>query len=601
MTDKALCIGGASGFWGDAARATSQLLCVESLDYLVYDYLAEVTMSIMARGRAKDDSRGYATDFVTAAMKPNLAAIAQRGIKVVSNAGGVNPRACAAALCAEIEEQGLNLAVACITGDDLLTMKEELAASGVAEMFSGAAFPATDSVLSINAYLGAFPVARALQMGADIVITGRCVDSAVTLGACIHAFGWDRSDYDLLAMGSLAGHILECGTQATGGNFTDWEQVSDLATMGYPIAEVSADGSFVVTKPPQTGGLVNTGTVSEQMLYEIGDPQAYVLPDVTCDFSTATLEQIGEHRVRVSGATGRTAPNKYKVSCTYADAFRGGTYLSYYGLEADKKARVLGEAIFQAARNHFKAAGLPDFIETSVEVIGTESQFGDFSTVDSTREVVMKVAAKHSLQAGIGILLKEAVGLALAAPPGLSGFAGSRPAPSPVVRLFSFAIAKAELRVQIALGDHIENCSEGDGQALDITAITRPEYPTAGKIKDAVDVPLVKLAWGRSGDKGNKANIGIIARKPEYLPYICASITESVVQQRFAHFLENSDTKNVERFLLPGSSALNFLLHDVLGGGGVASIRNDPQGKGYAQLLLSCPVTIASSIAESLS
>ncbi|MCP4843193.1 MAG: DUF1446 domain-containing protein, partial [Halieaceae bacterium] len=184
MTDKALCIGGASGFWGDAARATSQLLSVDSLDYLVYDYLAEVTMSIMARGRAKDDSRGYAIDFVTAAMKPNLAAIAQRGIKVVSNAGGVNPQACAAALCAEIEEQGLNLAVACITGDDLLTMKEELAASGVAEMFSGAAFPATDSVLSINAYLGAFPVARALQMGADIVITGRCVDSAVTLGAC---------------------------------------------------------------------------------------------------------------------------------------------------------------------------------------------------------------------------------------------------------------------------------------------------------------------------------------------------------------------------------------------------------------------------------
>ncbi len=601
MTDKALCIGGASGFWGDAARATSQLLNVESLDYLVYDYLAEITMSIMARARAKDDSRGYAIDFVTAAMKPNLAAIAQRGIKVVSNAGGVNPQACAAALCAEIEEQGLNLTVACITGDDLLTMKEQLAASGVAEMFSGAAFPVSDSVLSINAYLGAFPIARALQMGADIVITGRCVDSAVTLGACIHAFGWDRSNYDLLAMGSLAGHILECGTQATGGNFTDWEQVSDMATMGYPVAEVSADGSFVVTKPPRTGGLINAGTVSEQMLYEIGDPQAYVLPDVTCDFSTATIEEIGKHRVRVSGATGRIPPDTYKVSCTYADAFRGGTYLSYYGLDADKKARVLGDAIFQAARNRFKVAGLPDFIETSVEVMGAESQFGDFSTIDSSREVVMKLAAKHSLQAGIGIMLKETVGLALAAPPGLSGFAGSRPAPSPVVRLFSFAVAKAELRVQVALGNHTEDCKEAYGKALDIAAIARPEYPTTGDIKGAVDVPLIKLAWARSGDKGDKANIGIIARRPEYLPYICASITESAVQKRFDHFLENSDNKNVERFLLPGSNALNFLLHDVLGGGGVASIRNDPQGKGYAQLLLSCPVTITSSMAESLS
>lgn len=221
MTDKVLRIGGASGFWGDAARATPQLLAVEGLDYIVYDYLAEITMSIMARARAKDENKGYASDFVSSAMKPNLTLIAQRGIKVVSNAGGVNPQACVAALRAVIAEQGLDLKVAYVMGDDLIDSKESLEASGITEMFSGSAFPPVDKVLSINAYLGAFPIARALTLGADIVVTGRSVDSAVTLGACIHAFGWGRDDLDQLAMGSLAGHILECGPQATGGNFTD--------------------------------------------------------------------------------------------------------------------------------------------------------------------------------------------------------------------------------------------------------------------------------------------------------------------------------------------------------------------------------------------
>ena len=600
MTDKVLRIGGASGFWGDAARATPQLLAVEGLDYIVYDYLAEITMSIMARARAKDENKGYASDFVSSAMKPNLTLIAQRGIKVVSNAGGVNPQACVAALRAVIAEQGLDLKVAYVMGDDLIDSKESLEASGITEMFSGSAFPPVDKVLSINAYLGAFPIARALTLGADIVVTGRSVDSAVTLGACIHAFGWGRDDLDQLAMGSLAGHILECGPQATGGNFTDWDQVPGLANMGYPIAEISADGSFVCSKPDNTGGLVSVGTVSEQMLYEIGDPQAYMLPDVVCDFSTASIEGIGDNRVRVSGATGRPAPDTYKVSATYADEFRGGTYMSFYGVDADKKARALGEAVFEAARNTFKAFGLPNFSETSIELMGTESQYGDFSEVKNAREVVMKIAVKHPEMTGIGILLKEAVGLGLATPPGLSGFAGSRPSPSPVVRLFSCTVPKAQVKVQILLGDDTTDCDEVHGEVLDSASIARPIEPPAAPAGAMVEVPLIALAWGRSGDKGNKANIGIIARRQEYLPYIYHALTEAVVSERFSHFLEDAAKGNVERFLLPGSNALNFLLHDVLGGGGVASIRNDPQGKGYAQLLLSCPIPVPLAIAESV-
>ncbi|MEM6580366.1 MAG: acyclic terpene utilization AtuA family protein [Pseudomonadota bacterium] len=600
MTDQVLRIGGASGFWGDAARATPQLLQAPKLDYIVYDYLAEITMSIMARARAKDDSKGYAVDFVLAAMKPNLSTLAERGVKVVSNAGGVNPEACVAALQEAIEEAGLSLKVACVTGDDLMASAEELQAAGITEMFSGEAFPDISKLQSINAYLGAFPIAIALQKGADIVVTGRCVDSAVTLGACIDAFGWGRDDLDQLAMGSLAGHILECGVQATGGNFTDWESVPGLTNIGYPIAEVSANGSFICTKPENTGGIVSVATVCEQMLYEIGDPQAYMLPDVVCDFSTAQLEQIGENRVKVSGATGRPAPDTYKVSATFADQFRGGTYMTFYGIDADKKAKVLGEAVFEAARTVFKTHGLADFSETSIELIGAESQFGEFKEVNGSREVAMKIAAKHPDAIGIGIMLKEAVGLGLATPPGLSGFAGGRPKPSPVVRLFSFTVPKDKLAVSVQLNDETLSCNEAHGEAFDSNTIDRPSTPTSNASGDTVDVPLIKLAWARSGDKGNKANIGIIARRTEYLPFIWQALTEQTVGGRLAHFIADDNEHSVERFLLPGSNSINFLIHDVLGGGGVASIRNDPQAKGYSQLLLACPVPIPATLAEEL-
>ncbi|MFT5483734.1 MAG: hypothetical protein ACI9GW_002392 [Halieaceae bacterium] len=600
MTNNLLRIGGASGFWGDAARATPQLLSGEDLAFIVYDYLAEITMSIMARARAKDASKGYALDFVTAAMLPNLKEISRQKVRIISNAGGVNPQACAQALRELIAEQGLELSVACISGDDLMDRGDSLSGQGITEMFSEESFPDTAKIQSINAYLGAFPIARALDLGADIVITGRCVDSAVTLGACIHAFGWQPQDLNFLAMGSLAGHILECGPQATGGNFTDWEQVKGMEDIGYPIAEIDSDGVFTCTKPANTGGLVTTGTVAEQMLYEIGDPQAYILPDVVCDFSTVTLVQTDTDRVRVIGATGKSAPDTYKVSVTYADQFRGGTYMTFYGVDAAKKARALGEAIFKASRNTFKAHGLADFSETSIEMIGAESQFGAFSAVKNCREVAMKIAAKHPEAIGIGIMLKEAVGLGLATPPGLSGFQGGRPRPSPVVRLFSFALDKSTVAVTIDNGGELILCEKTPCAAFDSLQIVRPLWPSSQDSGDLIEVPLIKLAIGRSGDKGDKANIGIIARQPNYLPYIVDALTTELVIERFAHFLETPDKDSVERFLLPGSLAINFLLHKVLGGGGIASLRNDNQGKGYAQLLLTCPIPVPVSIAESL-
>lgn len=602
--NKNIVIGGASGFWGDAARATPQLLEDGRVNYIVYDYLAEITMSIMARARAKQADHGYALDFVGVAMAKNLKRIAEQGVKIISNAGGVNPLACTQALRAVIEKQGLNLKVACVVGDDLIEQATELVNANHREMFTDAAMPQADQLQSINAYLGAFPIAKALDLGADIVITGRCVDSAVTLGACIHEFGWQADDLDKLAMGSLAGHILECGPQATGGNFTDWQQVADqIHEIGYPIAEVSSDGDFVCSKPENTGGLVSVGTVAEQMVYEIGDPQAYYLPDVVCDFSEVSLQEIGKDRVQVRGAKGRKVPENYKVCATYTDGFRGGTFLNFYGIDADKKARALADAVFAAARREFDKLGLPDFEETSTELLGTESQYGAFSQVTGAREVAMKIAAKHSQAAGIGIMLREAVGVGLATPPGLASFQGGRPKPSPVVRLFSFELPKDVVSIFIDVEGQLQafTAPHTSVQESLATQHSPPSVPSAG---DMCTVQLVELAWARSGDKGNKANVGVIARKPEFYPYIVDALTEEVIEVRFSHFLSDTEApdaspavpKKVERFLMPGSNAINFLMHAVLGGGGVASLRNDAQGKGYSQLVLDIPITIPSDL-----
>ena len=594
--NKSIKIGGASGFWGDSVIATPQLLNGNKLDFIVYDYLAEITMSIMARARAKDSTKGYAVDFVSSVLKLNLKQIADQKIKILSNAGGVNPVACAEAIRELVKELNLDLNVSVVLGDDLIDKKDQFYKLQIKEMYSNDLFPQEEKIASINAYLGAFPIAKALNEGADIVITGRSVDSAVTLGACIYKFGWNENDYDKLAAGSLAGHIIECGTQSTGGNFTDWELVSkNLHEIGYPIVEVSDNGSFICTKSKDTAGMVSFGTVAEQMLYEIGDPQAYILPDVICDFSSVVIEEIAKDTVKVSGAIGYPAPNQYKVCATYTDGFRAGHVCSFIGIDAAKKARTFGEAIFERSKMIMRMMNIADFDETSIEIIGDNSQYSNKSSNINNREVVLKFAAKHQDIRAVGIMLKESVGLGLATPPGLSGFVGGRPKPSPIVRLFSFLIDKDQIKVTIDNGTSQYEIKSSSSKEFNFNSIKKTTVPNFEDVTEKlIDVPLIKVAFGRSGDKGNKANIGIIARDPKFYPAICNFLDEKVVKDCFSNFLEGS----VERYFLPGSNSLNFILNDVLGGGGPASLRNDPQGKAYAQILLDQTIPIPAKLID---
>ena len=592
-------IGGATGYWGEADLALPQFLAEGDLDFIVFDYLAEITMSIMARAKAADPEKGYATDFVSAIVAPHLAAIAESGVKLISNAGGVNPEACGRAIRQLIEDAGLPLKVAVITGDDLMPKLDEVLAAEPAEMFTGEPTPPRDAIASANAYLGAFPVAEALNQGADIVVTGRCVDSAVTLGACIHRFGWQRNDLDLLAAGSLAGHLIECGPQATGGNYTDWQEVADtLHEVGYPIAEIAEDGGVVMTKPKGTGGCVTIGTVGEQLLYEIGDPAAYYLPDVICDFTQVALEQVDQDRVSVAGALGRGVPAQYKTSMTWADGWRAGMIGFYVGARAAQKARIFADEAIQRARRKLSKMGAPDYVDVCVEVVGDESHWGEAARYVRSREVAVKVACRHADRRATDLLMRELAGVGLGAPAGFCAFAGTRPKSSPVIRLFSILADRDLVDIRIHTADQSQSFSDSveanetsadaGGESIDIEALT-------DESAEQIEVPLERLAWARSGDKGDKANIGVMARKREYFPWIAAALTESYVASRFAHFMASPE---MDRYALPGLPALNFVLHHALGGGGVASLRNDPQAKGYAQILLDTPVSIPAQLLE---
>jgi len=589
-------IGGASGFWGDSAVGAPQLIAGGQVDYLAFDYLAELTMSILAAARLKKPELGYATDFVNVAMRSVLPDVVAQGVRVVSNAGGVNPEGCAAALRALAQEMGVTVKIAVVTGDDLMPVWPRLQAlePPVRELQSGQPLPAR--VLTANAYLGALPIKAALDAGAQIVITGRCVDSAVTLGILMHEFGWSPQDHDRLAAGSLAGHIIECGCQATGGLHTDWHAVPDWPHIGYPIVECEADGTFTVTKPAGTGGLVAPQTVAEQLLYEVGEPARYLLPDVVCDFTQVRLEAVGQDRVRVSGARGLPPTPCYKVCATYLDGFKTSAQLTIVGFEAVAKARRTGEAIVARVGELLVQRGLPPLTATHIEVLGAESPYGPLAqpAASQMREAVLRLSARHPDKKALELLASEIAPAGTSWAPGTTG-AGGRPGVSPLIRQFAFLLDKAWATPCVMLDGMKVPVPEGaGGQASPVPDVPREAVAPAAPVRAGeglageacVEVPLIQLAWARSGDKGDISNIGVIARKPEWLPLLREQLTSERVAAWLSHLVQGP----VTRYEVPGIHAFNFVCEQALGGGGMASLRNDALGKGMGQILLAMPV-----------
>ncbi|MBB6579069.1 hypothetical protein HNP33_003179 [Comamonas odontotermitis] len=586
-TNRSVRIGGASGFWGDSSIATPQLLQVPGMQYLVYDYLAETTMAILARARSKNPTLGYATDFVSVAMAPHLSELHAKGIRVVSNAGGLNPMACAQALSQEAEAQGLTLKIAVVTGDDVSALFATLREQGLKDMYTQEVPP--EQLSSANAYTGAQGIAQALAMGADVVITGRCVDSAVVVGVLAHEFEWAWDDWDRLAAGTLAGHVIECGAQATGGLFTDWHLVPDWAHMGYPVIDCEPDGAFTLSKPTGTGGLIHRGAVSEQILYEVGDPACYLMPDVTCDFRQVSVQTIDANRVRVQGARGQAPTASYKANGTYVDGYQLQVMMAIRGLDASAKARKTAEALLQRTREQLAHQGLSDYSETCVELLGSESLYGPNAQQLPTREIVLRIAARHAVAKGLSFLQRECASAGTSMGPGTRSSFSGRADIQPVFKVFSFLVPKQLVPMTVTLQGQSQQLIAAPAVADSSCAPSHAQGPAALALDgEREQVELVRIAWARSGDKGDDENIGVIARTPELYPVLLEQLGTARVQQYFSHLVQGT----VQRYEVPGLHAINFVLHNALGGGGVCSLRSDPLGKSFAQMLLSIPVQV---------
>lgn len=551
-------VANAAGYWGDDPDALRRQVEDGPIDYLTADYLAEITMAILQKMAAKDPALGYATDFVPAALSV-LPALVEKGVKLVTNAGGVNPTACAEALRQGAAKKGLAPRIAVVLGSALDARPLAPPNLDTGEPFSVIA----SRYETAYAYLGARPIAEALARGADVVITGRVADASLTLGPLVHEHGWTWDDWGRLAAGTVAGHVLECGAQATGGNLTDWKRVPRLDDVGYPIAEVDEAGGIVITKHPDTGGAVTRETVVEQLLYEIGDPAAYATPDVTVDFTSFTVTEDGPDRVRIAGVRGLPPPPTLKAGISHAAGWKcAGTFL-FGPPDAEAKARAMSEIVWTRAGTAFE--------ETQTEVLGG-------------REVFLRLGVRDLDRKKVDAFSRRFASFALSGPPGVTIPGGGRPQ---VVEVFGFwpASVPREAVSPVVLFEE---------ERIAVTPLAPAAEPLPGAPgRDVMaasespgNVPLLDLGFARSGDKGDSANIGVAARSPEAYEHLRSLLTPELVKRVFAE----ECLGEVIRYELPNLRAFNFVLTRALGGGGIVSLRSDPQGKTFAQRLLATRV-----------
>jgi len=598
-------IANAGGYWGDDPFALRRQVCGPlKLDYVSIDFLAEITMSILQKQKQKDPKMGYAGDFISQ-LAPLLKTCKERGIKIITNAGGVNPQACAEALFELACKVGVDLRVALVEGDDIAARLPEIVKQpgcAMKNMETGEKFDnVLSKVLSANVYFGAMPVVEALKSNPDIIICGRVTDTGITLAAMIHEFGWQQSDYEKLSHGIVAGHIIECGAQASGGNFTDWKKVKSFVDVGFPILECDADGSFVVTKHPGSGGLVSVQTIREQLLYEMGHPQSYITPDVIADFTSIQLNQEGEDRVRISGVTGRLPTDLLKVSVAYSDGYKASGTLIVSGPDARAKAEVFAEIMWQKLSAELSRAGFPQCRKTMTEFIGDDSTHRGLSPHSSAKEVLVRFGALADEKATLQVFRKILPSLILSGPSGVA-VTGGAPTISDVVSYWPALIPQDVALGRVWVGEVTQT-------KKDVAVLAQSEelnWPQTGGTSDIsiapqdghsctrIDLsktkrlPLWSIAHARSGDKGDTANIGLIARSPECYAWLRENVSAELVKGWFATICQGK----VNRYNVPNLWSLNFLLEESLDGGGTMSLCIDAQGKTLSQALLRCEMDI---------
>lgn len=452
MTGRApVLVANGQGFWGDSPLGPVRLVREGPLHYLTLDYLAEVTMSILQKQKRRDPKLGYATDFPRM-LERVLPACMEKGIKIVANAGGVNPLACREACAAVVRKLGLRgVRIGVVAGDDILADLPRLIAEGEELRNLDTAEPLStilDRVESANVYVGSFPIAEALGQGAHVVIAGRCTDPALLGGPLVHEFGWKAGDVDRLAAATVAGHIVECGPQCTGGNFASWREVPDMARLGYPIAECHPDGTFVITKHPGTGGLVDVRTVTSQLLYEMGDPKRYIGPDVVADFTTIRLAQDGPDRVKVTGVRGAPATPTYKVSIAYRKGWKAQGQLTVAGPDAVEKAQLCAKVVFERLAMD-GVVYAPE--ERLVEILGAGVCHAGIAPAGDPNEVVLRIGVKSEDEKKVARFGYELAPLVTGGPPGVTGFAGGRPAPAEIIAYWPALIAKSKVRTSVSV------------------------------------------------------------------------------------------------------------------------------------------------------
>jgi hypothetical protein len=576
-------IANCSGFYGDRLSAAREMVEGGPIDVLTGDWLAELTMLLL--GKAVLSGRpGYARTFLTQ-MEQVLPACVERGIKIVSNAGGLDPAGCAAAVREVARRAGVHLTVAHVGGDDLLPRLPELTAAGhdLANLDTGERLAdAGVTPLTAHAYLGALPIARALEAGADVVITGRVTDAALVIGPGMWRFGWTGDDLDALAGALVAGHVLECGCQATGGNYAFFGEVPDLAHAGFPLAELSADGSAVITKHPGTGGLVSVGTVTAQLLYEIGGP-AYLNPDVTARFDTIALEQAGPDRVRISGVRGEAPPASLKVALNYAGGYKNSMVLAIEGLDVPGKAKVAQDALWARIDG-----GREAFDAVDVDLVGSDPALLRITVLDADQARAGRAFSSAVVETG----LASYPGFYALSPPGAgSAYGVYWPAAVPAELVTARVLVDGEpvwtgsARSLPRTGPAGGPAPGGAGAAVTPDGPGRTGSPDGARAPESGGptrrAPLGLVAGARSGDKGGNANLGVWARDPAAFTWLDGYLTAD----RLAELVPSTAGLRIERYRLPNLLALNFVVVGLLGRGVAASTRLDPQAKALGEEL----------------